>query len=740
MFAINVYVLKWRFILLVSVVLFAVFNLNYVFCQPFTPSFTLVYTRGNGRIGDIALTSSGDILFSNYPIKPGRLWLLSGGFEKLVYEVPKATYDLYGVAVSGDGDIYVSCPYTGEILRIVRGAVFTVYVSASKNVGPLALAPNGTLYFAELIPTEGYQSIFRLTPQNIVTASGSMSAVPIFTSPITIGGMAFNSKGELFFSDGPRGRLWKVVDGMPILYVDRRGWSTMYGIAFDKYDNLYFCDWSSPGSIYYLDFRFNIVYRVVDGNNVPIAGASVLVMMPDGSSRMFISNSTGHVALTKALPGTYVLNVSWYGIPVGSFKFEESTSRSRDLVCKVFNVKLTAKDDTGKVLKDCLLEVTLPNGTIVKLPSPASLPRIPNGIMIVHTFYRGIEVAEPIQVNVSSNLDISIPCKVYSLSMRLLDPDGKPLKDALMKVNLDGSIIVNQSYPESGITIEGLLSGNCMIEANFRGFTVAKSSFKLDGSRNIFLTANVSRIVVKVRDLLGFPMQGVRVDLTLPDGSTMNGFTDTEGSFKTGWLPTGNVSIVLSSGFEKKVFSLTLDKSLIEVSQTFIFSWTTVSLTIVITLLALIVAPPSRRIIKRAFPIEVSLEVRHNISEAYIEFLSSRRLNVEEALEYRKGIVSILMGEAKVLPRLEDTVDHSVFLISDASTIPPRRELHVLVDSSNLEDVKIISKLIKEYSGKTGLKTIGIIVCREVTDDLLNLLRGLKDVEVFFITRGNLSV
>jgi hypothetical protein len=59
---------------------------------------------------------------------------------------------------------------------------------------------------------------------------------------------------------------------------------------------------------------------------------------------------------------------------------------------------------------------------------------------------------------------------------------------------------------------------------------------------------------------------------------------------------------------------------------------------------------------------------------------------------------------------------------------------------SKLEDIKIISKLIKEYFGKTVLKTIGITVCREVTDDLLNLLRGLKDVEVFFITRGNLSV
>ncbi len=40
-----------------------------------------------------------------------------------------------------------------------------------------------------------------------------MAAVLVFTSPIAIGGIALNSRGELFFSDGPRGRLWKVVNG-----------------------------------------------------------------------------------------------------------------------------------------------------------------------------------------------------------------------------------------------------------------------------------------------------------------------------------------------------------------------------------------------------------------------------------------------------------------------------------------------------------------------------------------------
>jgi len=50
------------------------------FSQPVQTSLTLVYTRANGRIGDVSLTSSGELLFTNYPTKPGRLWRLTKGF------------------------------------------------------------------------------------------------------------------------------------------------------------------------------------------------------------------------------------------------------------------------------------------------------------------------------------------------------------------------------------------------------------------------------------------------------------------------------------------------------------------------------------------------------------------------------------------------------------------------------------------------------------------------------------
>jgi len=343
---------------------------------------------------------------------------------------------------------------------------------------------------------------------------------------------------------------------------------------------------------------------------------------------------------------------------------------------------------------------------------------------------------QPLEVNVSSNVDVSIPCRVHLLSVKLLDPDGNPFKNAWIRVSLDGNTLVNQSYPENGIALDGLLSGKCLITASFKGFVVAQSSFNLNSSRNVVLTANVSRLIVNTKDFLGLPMQGVRVNLTLSDGSTVSGFTDVNGSFKLDWLPVGNVNVVLDSGFEKKVLSLSLNKSLVESSHVFNFSWTTISVIIVVLLLVLIIVPPSRRLIAKAFPIEVSVEVRRDVAEAYIDFLSSRGLNVEEALRFENGMASILIGEGNILPRLETNINHSVFLVSDVSVIPPRKEIWVLVEASKPEDdVKNVSKLVKEYSGKTGLRAIGIIVCEKITDDLLKLLKELKDVEVFFTTR-----
>lgn len=114
---------------------------------------------------------------------------------------------------------------------------------------------------------------------------------------------------------------------------------------------------------------------------------------------------------------------------------------------------------------------------------------------------------------------------------------------------------------------------------------------------------------------------------------------------------------------------------------------------------------------------------------------------VEEALEVERGEVRVLVGEGKLLPRLESGVNHAIFLVSDASFIPPRREVRILVEASIPEkDVTSISMLVKEYSGKTGLRTLGILVCEDVTDDLLDLVKGLGVVEVVCITRRVLGV
>jgi len=49
--------------------------------------------------------------------------------------------------------------------------------------------------------------------------------------------------------------------------------------------------------------------------------------------------------------------------------------------------------------------------------------------------------------------------------------------------------------------------------------------------------------------------------------------------------------------------------------------------------------------------------------------------------------------------------------------------------------VETVSSLAREYSGRTGLRTFGVLVCEEVTDRLLSL-KGLKDAEVVYTLRG----
>ncbi|MEM2642405.1 MAG: carboxypeptidase-like regulatory domain-containing protein [Thermoproteota archaeon] len=532
-----------------------------------------------------------------------------------------------------------------------------------------------------------------------------------------------------------------------MLYVDRKGWSTMYGIVFDQYDNLYFCDWSSPGNIYYLDFRLSLAYRVLDGNKIPLTGAKVMVTMPNGSALTLSTNSTGYVSLPKAWPGAYRLNVFWQNVSVGLFVFDESASGKRDLACSVFNVKLAARDSSGKALTGCMFKISLPNGTMVEQSSPVFLPSMPTGLMTIQAFYKGVVVAGPIDVNISSNIDLPVDCRVHSLSLSLLDSAGNWLKNSRILVSLNDVLIANQSCPEGSLTLDGLLEGRCVITAILKGVTVAQSDFYLNSTRTIVLKANVSsssdfsKLVLTVRDFFGLPLQGVRVSLTMPNGSIAKGETDENGVFTLSQIPVGEVNAVLETFFEKKVFNLRLDRDVVEVTQVFNFSWASILVSTILLLLILILLPPTRKRIAKIIPIEVSIGESRDIAMAYLETLYSKGLMVEEAVEIKTGETRILAGEGRILPQVEKTVDHVVIIVSDQFFIPPRREVRILMELGNPEeDVEKVSRLFKHYSESTGLRALGILVCNEADDRLLSLLRNLKDVEVVYTTRRIIGV
>jgi len=734
-------------LLIASVFLFLLISsssVGTVSCLPLKPRSTLIYTRPNGRTGDIAILPSGQLLFTNYPTKPGKIMTINLGIEKYYRNASTSTQDYYGVAVSPQGEVYFSVPSTGQIYRIGQNGPILVYTRTTKNVGSLAFAPNGTLFMADTIPTEGYQSIYKLVP---MSQSSYLTEVLAFKPQQSIGGIAFNSKGELFYSDRPKGRLWKVVNGTALLYVDKGSWSTMYGIAFDQLDNLYFCDWTSPGNIYYLDFTLSLSYKVLSNNNVPLSGAEVSVKLPNSTTLSLVSDSTGSVSIANAFPGTYELSAKWQGVTVGNFTFDESASGSRNLVCNVYSIKITAKDSLGRSLSNCMLNIQLPNGSTMTTASPASLSLIPTGIVTATPIYNGTQVAGTVTINLTSSQDVSVSCMVHQLTIQVSDSNMDLLNNPIIQVILDGNVIANQTSTSGTLTLNGLLNGRYTVAVNLGQFRVAETELWLNASQTAVLRANLSEISVNVNDVLGYPMQGTNVSVSLPDGSTFSGLTDETGAFTLGQLPMVDAQVSVTLGNEKKELTVNLNESTIEISATFTFSSNVINALTAILLASFIagilIIPQTRRLmvrLVRSIPIEVSLEGEEkDLAQRYSRFLSSTGLQVEEAKETADGETKIAV-EGRDLPNIQTKEDHIVFLVSDNSVAPPRREIRVVKQLANIKaDPSSLSALARAYSQATGIKALGVLVCEKVTDGMLDNLKGLP-AEVVLMTKRAMNV
>ncbi|MCX8151165.1 MAG: hypothetical protein N3D85_06660, partial [Candidatus Bathyarchaeota archaeon] len=633
-----------------------------------------------------------------------------------------------------DGNIYFSVPSTGEIYQLRNGNQTLFFRRNIKNVGPIAFAPNGTLFIAEMTASEGSQSIYKLTQ----TPSGNMTETIVFKTPHSIGGIAFNSKGELFYSDGQRGRLWKIVNGTPELYVNKKTWATMYGIVFDALDNIYLCDWSTPGNIYYVDFRLNLTYKISSSNGTPLNEAKVSIKLPNSTQLTLTTNSTGHISINQTLPGTHQLQVYWQNLTVGNFEFTELTRGNKNLTCNVFDIKLTATDSLNRPLNSITLNIHLPNGTIITTTSPASLPLTPTGTLKVTATYNNKQVATPLTINLTSNLDTNIPCSIHSLTIQIIDPNMEPLTDSLLEVRNENSTITTQKSTTANFTINDLTDGKYTISAKIGGFQVAQTELLLNTSQTIQLKANVSEVVLTATDLFGFPIEGARVTITLPDNSTFTGKTNENGKFSLKQLPIVNIKVSVDSGNEKRELTLDLNNTKTEATTTFFLSFA-MNITIIALIIAtLLFIPKTRRaIIKsiRSIKIEISSE-NENFINWYLNSLSSATgLNIEEAKQIKSGQTNLLI-EGNTLPNLKDTTDHTVLLVADNTVMPKRKEIRVLKEVVNLkEDLNTLSKLVQTYSQETKLPTLGILLCDEVTEDMLSTLKKSTDTEVVLMPK-----
>ena len=123
------------------------------------------------------------------------------GRDKDANRSRRSALDPYGVAVDGDGNLYIADRNTESVLRVAPdGNQSTVATDFEVLVGAIAVDGDGNLYVSDAHP--GADSVWKITPGGARTQ--------VWTGSNQASGVAVDGAGNLYVIDG---NLWKVPPG-----------------------------------------------------------------------------------------------------------------------------------------------------------------------------------------------------------------------------------------------------------------------------------------------------------------------------------------------------------------------------------------------------------------------------------------------------------------------------------------------------------------------------------------------
>ncbi len=144
-----------------------------------------------------------------------------------------------GLVFDGKGYMYVTASNTGEIVKLDSSGTIVATVASGLNLPEaIDIDPDGNLWVAEYGSQYSYNSkVKKYTPEGVLLKTFTKTGAGYFDSIKGANGLAVSSKGNVYFSDAPAGKVVKIDknDNVSVLFTDTTG-NGPNGIAIREFD------------------------------------------------------------------------------------------------------------------------------------------------------------------------------------------------------------------------------------------------------------------------------------------------------------------------------------------------------------------------------------------------------------------------------------------------------------------------------------------------------------------------
>ncbi|RLF24937.1 MAG: hypothetical protein DRN15_01500 [Thermoprotei archaeon] len=296
---------------------------------------------------------------------------------------------------------------------------------------------------------------------------------------------------------------------------------------------------------------------ITDGAGEPLANTNFTVVFPKlGITFNVTTDENGYIELFGMIEGEYLVELTWRGeVLRESIRIESPGLVGVKFPIYDLSMRLISKGAGHRPLSRAIIllyrriagrEVIVYKGHS-DMHGFVLVPKLPEAMYRAVVLWHNVTVAD-IPIALDTPLDLSVPCDVYSMKLRLVDLKHRALIRAPIRVKLaNGTSITLRSDAGGIVFLSTIPKGEYELEVLWRNFTVGKRVLTLPGPAGDLeeeIVCNVYDLRIFVKGAIGQPLSEARVTLYRAGTIYSEGLTD-NGIIEFSQIPGGEYLVTI---------------------------------------------------------------------------------------------------------------------------------------------------------------------------------------------------